>query len=54
MVLDAALALKVQAVGESEGCPGHFDGLGRASASASYAKQFGVEAPSWPPQGARS
>jgi hypothetical protein len=27
---------------------------GRASAPASYAKQFGVEAPSWPPKGARS
>jgi hypothetical protein len=30
MVLDAALAVKVQAVGESEPCPGHFEGLGRA------------------------
>ncbi len=27
MALDAALAVKVQSVGENEGCPGHFEGL---------------------------
>jgi hypothetical protein len=32
--------------------PGHISShRGRASAPASYAKQFGVEAPSWPPKG---
>jgi hypothetical protein len=30
MVFDAALAVKGQAVGENEGCAGHFEGLGRA------------------------
>jgi hypothetical protein len=30
MALDAALAVKVWAVGENEGCRGHFEGLGRA------------------------
>jgi hypothetical protein len=35
--------------------PGHISShKGRASAPASYDKQFGVEAPSWPPEGARS
>src|SRR5437667_12749617 len=35
--------------------PGHISShRGRASAPASFAKQFGVEAPSWPPKGAGS
>ena len=34
--------------------PGHISShRGRASAPASYAKQFGVEAPSWQPKGAK-